>query len=95
MLRVLRSLTARCAATDGPPVDALSTRRCAMRSSRSDGPPPVVDDTRAEIAKMLTAASFAAQREFPVVGSALVPTPWDRRHAGINTLLDDWELASE
>jgi hypothetical protein len=66
-----------------------------MRSSRSDAPREVVDDTRAEIAKMLTAASFAAQREFPVVGTPRAPTPWDRRHAAINDLLTDFFLASE
>lgn len=57
-------------------------------------PELVVDDTRAEIAKMLTAASFAAQREFPVVGSVLVPTPWDVRHRVIDNLLADYFLAS-
>jgi hypothetical protein len=33
-----------------------------------------------------------ASREFPVVGTRLLPTPWDVRHQTINDLLDLLEM---
>lgn len=55
----------------------------------------VNDKTSAgDLADMLAAECHRAQREFPVVGTALVPTPWDKRHARLDALLGDWELAS-
>lgn len=51
------------------------------------------DTTKAELAEALTNLSHTAQREFPVVGTEDVPTPWDCRHRVINALLCDWERA--
>lgn len=46
------------------------------------------DSTREELAEALTNLAHAAQREMPVVGTDALPTPWDRRYAAIDELLD-------
>lgn len=50
--------------------------------------------TRAELHEALTNLAHQASREFPVVGPITygVPTPWDRRHAGINWILDQLDM---
>lgn len=48
----------------------------------------VATDPAASLLEALANLSHRAQREFPVVGTPEVPTPWDRRHAAINELLD-------
>ena len=51
----------------------------------------IVDQpTRVEIEEALAALAQRAAREFPVVGSADHPTPYDRRHAQIDELLEEW-----
>lgn len=45
-----------------------------------------------EITEALGNLVHAARREFAVVGTPLVPTPWDRRHECINDLLDWLDL---
>jgi len=51
----------------------------------------IVDQpTRVEIEEALAALAQRAAREFPVIGTADSPTPWDRRHAVINDLLEEW-----
>ena len=46
--------------------------------------------TRVEIEEALAALAQRAAREFPVIGTVDSPTPWDRRHAVINDLLEEW-----
>ncbi len=60
-----------------------------MRCDMADDIP-----TRDELIEALLNLSHAAQREFPVVGPITygVPTPWDRRHAGINWRLDQLDM---
>lgn len=53
--------------------------------------PAVLDETRAEITEALANLVHASRREMPVVGTALAPTPWDRRHASIDRLLTELE----
>lgn len=43
--------------------------------------------TRAELQEALTNMCHRARREMPVVGTPLLPTGWDRRHAEIDRLL--------
>jgi hypothetical protein len=50
--------------------------------------------TREEVAEALTHLAHRATREFPVVGTADSPTPWDLRHVAINDLLDDLQRAT-
>lgn len=52
------------------------------------------DTSRVELEQALTNLNHRAQREYPVVGSTGHPTPWDRRHAQINAVLDDWQHAN-
>lgn len=49
----------------------------------------VVTDTStpAELREAIAHLNHRAKREFHVVGSADLPTPWDLRHAAINELL--------
>jgi len=49
-------------------------------------------ETAISIARRLFDANYLAQREFPVVGSAEHPTPWDTRHQELNDLLDQLHL---
>lgn len=49
--------------------------------------------SRAELEEALASLVHRARREFAVVGTPLAPTPWDRRHASINALLDEWQGA--
>lgn len=49
------------------------------------------EPTRSELIEGLANLSHAAKREMPVVGTVLAPTPWDRRHASIDQLLDELE----
>lgn len=49
--------------------------------------------TRAEITEALGFQVHRAKREVPRCGTARYPTPWDRRHATIDRLLDDLERA--
>lgn len=51
------------------------------------------DSTRGEIAEALTHLNRRAKREFPRIGTAEHPTPWDRRHTALDNLLDDWRSA--
>ena len=52
------------------------------------------ESTRADIAEAITNMCARARREMPVVGTELLPTPWDKRHRAIDALLDDYERAS-
>ena len=47
---------------------------------------------RAALIEALTNMTARAKREFAVVGTPLMPTPWDRRHVAINDLLDLLDL---
>ena len=47
--------------------------------------------TKAELAEAMRNVCHRARREFPKVGTPLRPTPWDRRHAELNRLLDEYE----
>lgn len=49
--------------------------------------------TKAELREAITNVAYRARREMPVVGTPLLPTGWDRRHAEINRLLDELETA--
>lgn len=46
------------------------------------------ESTREDLEEALTHLAHAAAREMPVVGTDAMPTPWDRRHAAIDELLD-------
>lgn len=50
--------------------------------------------TREELAEAMTNLCARARREMPVVGTADLPTPWDKRHEALDALLTDWEQAS-
>ena len=70
----------------------------ASAFSMSEVPMPDVikvsdDSTRADIAEALRNLCQRARREMPVVGTAELPTPWDKRHHAIDELLDDYERA--
>ncbi len=49
------------------------------------------ETTRAELVEALGHMNHRAQREFPVVGTPDLPTPWDLRHASLDALLTDLE----
>lgn len=51
------------------------------------------ETTRDELVEALGNMNRSAKRTMAVVGTDLVPTPWDRFHARINALLDDLERA--
>lgn len=51
----------------------------------------VTDDTpQAELEECLTHLCHSAKRCVPKVGDAEHPTGWDRAHARMDALLDDW-----
>jgi hypothetical protein len=43
---------------------------------------------RAALIEALHNMNARAKREFAVVGTPRIPTPWDRRHRALNDLLD-------
>lgn len=49
--------------------------------------------TPEQITRAITAENHRAKREMPKVGASEWPTPWDRRHARIDAMLDDLEVA--
>lgn len=51
------------------------------------------ETTRAELREALTHLCHAAKREFPRTNTTGVLIGWDRRHAAINDVLDDLDLA--
>lgn len=57
----------------------------------------MADDMRTEIREALLNLNRKAKREFPRCGPITYgqPTPWDRRHAGINHLLDQLDILTE
>lgn len=50
--------------------------------------------SRAEIGVAIANVNARAKRIPHVVGTPLLPSEWDRRHAQINAMLYDWESAT-
>lgn len=68
----------------------------AATPSPGDDMDAIVETTaRAKIEALLREASFTAQREFPVVGTEHLPTPWDHCHHTIDRLLHKLEASVE
>lgn len=51
------------------------------------------ETTKAELAEALANMLHRAKREMPRVGTVEHPTPWDKRHAAMDALLEDWVKA--
>ena len=56
-----------------------------------DAPVIDFDTTPAEVREQLAHLNATAKRQMRVVGSPLLPTPWDRLHARMNIALDELE----
>lgn len=54
-----------------------------------------MSDMRTEIHEGLANLNHKAKREIRCVGNDRLPTPWDRRHAGLNHLLDQLDILDE
>lgn len=50
----------------------------------------VTGHSRADLAESIGHVNARAKRIPHVLGTADLPTEWDRRHQQINTLLDEW-----
>jgi hypothetical protein len=50
-------------------------------------------DIKVQLKIKITDAAHAAKREFAVVGTPQLPTPWDKAHTKINNLLDELDRA--
>lgn len=52
------------------------------------------ETTRDELVEALGHLCHAAKREFPRTNTTGVLTGWDKRHAAINSVLDDLDVAT-